>query len=153
MAVTSAMIRQWHTSPPPVGRGWRQVGYSRLIHRNGIVETLVGEDGDDEVDPWEITNGVGGINFKSVHVCYVGGREGKHKKVNLDKRVDTRTLEQNASLELLVRDYIKRVPDIEIAGHRQFNALKACPSFDVPKWLRSIGIPEKNIYDPTRKSK
>ena len=43
----------------------------------------------------------------------------------------------------LVAIYIKRYPDITIAGHHQFRG-KACPNFWVPAWIRSGGIPGLN---------
>ena len=38
--VTADEIRRWHTSAPPVGRGWKQVGYTDMIHLDGRVERL-----------------------------------------------------------------------------------------------------------------
>lgn len=138
-SVSSAEIRRWHTSPAPAGRGWKQVGYSDMIHLNGGVENLVSYNDDNKVDAWEITNGAAGVNSVSRHVVYVGGcaADGKTPK-------DTRNAMQLQAMRTYVRDMIARHPDILIAGHNQF-AAKACPSFDVPKWLRSIGIAEKNI--------
>jgi N-acetylmuramoyl-L-alanine amidase len=34
-SVTPETIRHWHTAPKPVGRGWRQVGYSDVILLDG----------------------------------------------------------------------------------------------------------------------
>ncbi|MFR2931049.1 MAG: hypothetical protein ACLTCW_08040, partial [Alistipes putredinis] len=40
--VSAADIRRWHTAPVSQGgRGWRQVGYTDLIHLDGSVERLV----------------------------------------------------------------------------------------------------------------
>lgn len=139
-AITSATIRKWHTSPPPAGRGWKQVGYSDVIHLNGMVENLVPYDEDEYVQPREITNGVEGINSKSRHVVYVGGMDADGKKP-----MDSRTSEQRMALRNYVFNIIAHHPDILVAGHNQF-ANKACPSFDVPKWLSGIGVQEKNIY-------
>ena len=138
-AVTSAQIRQWHTSPPPQGRGWKQVGYSDMIHTNGMLENLVPYNNDDIVDSWEVTNGASGINSISRHVVYVGGMTSDNKDPK-----DTRTREQLLAMTNYIKQVVARYPDIEIAGHNQF-AAKACPSFDVPLWLRGIGIAEKNI--------
>lgn len=71
--VTAAEIRRWHTSPPPVGRGWKQVGYTDLFHLDGSVERLVANNEDEWVDSWEITNGAAGFNSVSRHVVYAGG--------------------------------------------------------------------------------
>ena len=137
--VTSDEIRRWHTAPKPKGRGWKQVGYSDIIHLDGTVENLVGYNEDDIVDSWEITNGAKGYNSISRHVVYVGG-------LNANKKpFDTRTWSQELSMITYVRNFISKHPDARIAGHNQFSA-KACPSFNVAKWLRAIGIPEKNIY-------
>lgn len=140
MAVTSKKIREWHTSPPPVGRGWKQVGYSDMIHLNGMLENLVPYNEDDVVQPREVTNGVTGYNTISRHVVYVGGMDEDNKNAK-----DTRTREQLLSLRNYVFNVISHHPNILVAGHNQF-ANKACPSFDVPKWLRGIGVNDKNIY-------
>jgi N-acetylmuramoyl-L-alanine amidase len=139
MAVTSKQIRDWHTSPAPRGRGWKQVGYSDMIHTNGMLENLVPYDNDDIVQPREMTNGAIGTNAITRHVVYVGGMCEDNKYP-----MDTRTREQILAMTNYVKQVIARYPDIKIGGHNQF-AAKACPSFDVPKWLRGIGIPEKNI--------
>jgi len=139
--VTSDEIRRWHTSPPPKGRGWKQVGYADMIHLDGRVENLVPYNDDDIVDVWEITNGASGINSISRHVVYVGGVDANDVK----KARDTRTWLQELAMIKYVKETIARHPNIKVAGHNQF-AKKACPSFDVPKWLSAIGIPKKNIY-------
>jgi N-acetylmuramoyl-L-alanine amidase len=139
--VTSKQIRHWHTAPKPEGRGWKQVGYRDMIHLNGLVENLVPYDNDDEVEPWEITNGVAGINSIAAHVVYVGGTEA----LDIKKAKDTRNKEQLAALANYVRMTIAAHPSIQVGGHNQFDKGKACPSFDVPRWLKGIGIQEKNI--------
>lgn len=71
--VTSKEIRHWHTDPVSKGgRGWRQVGYTDLIHLDGKVERLVDNNEDAEVDPWEVTNGAKGYNSVSRHIVYAG---------------------------------------------------------------------------------
>lgn len=133
--VTSAEIRRWHTDPVSRGgRGWKQVGYTDMIHLDGKVERLVQNNEDANVDPWEITNGAKGYNSTSRHVVYVGGvaRDGKTPR-------DTRTLEQLKAMEAYVKDFHRRFPAVRIIGHNEL-AAKACPSFDVKKWLKQIGI-------------
>lgn len=133
--VTAADIRRWHTSPVSKGgRGWKQVGYTDIIHLDGTVERLVDNNEDANVDPWEITNGAKGYNSVSRHVVYAGGcaRDGKTPK-------DTRTQAQLKAMEVYVKDFHKRFPGVRIIGHNEV-AAKACPSFDVQKWLKSIGI-------------
>lgn len=137
--VTAEMVKAWHTLPPPRGRGWSKVGYSKLILLSGMVHSFVQENDDEFVDQFEITNGAAGINSESMHICYVGGVD-----KNLNPK-DTRTDLQKLSLKEIVLLTIKKQPDIKVAGHYHF-AKKACPSFNVEKWLESIGVPEKNIY-------
>ena len=133
--VTPAEIRKWHTDPVSKGgRGWKQVGYTDLIRLDGTVERLVDNNEDAYVDSWEITNGATGYNATSRHIVYAGGvaKDGKTPK-------DTRTPQQLTAMETYVRDFHRRFPDVEIVGHYQL-AAKACPSFDVQKWLKAIGI-------------
>ncbi len=141
--VTKEDIIRWHTSPKHKGgRGWRRPGYSDMIYLDGSLVNIIPFNQDDVVDPWEISNGARGINGVSRHVVYAGGLEKAGKKAK-----DTRTKEQLYTLEAYVRFMLLRHPGIQILGHNQApGANKACPSFDVPKWLKSLGIPEKNIY-------
>lgn len=133
--VSSDEIRAWHTNPVcKGGRGWKQVGYTDLIHLDGRVERLVSNNEDANVDSWEITNGAAGYNSVSRHVVYAGGvaADGKTAK-------DTRTQAQKQAMEAYVKDFHKRFPKVRIIGHGEV-AAKACPCFDVQVWLKSIGI-------------
>ena len=58
----------------------------------------------------------------------------------MGKPLDTRTLEQKKALADYVRNFHNRFPQIRIVGHNELNPKKACPSFDVQEWLRSLGI-------------
>ena len=133
--VSAAEIRRWHTAPVSQGgRGWKQVGYTDMVHLDGRVERLVNNNEDAQVDEWEVTNGTAGYNSVSRHIVYVGGcdKAGKLK--------DTRTEAQREALKRYVEDFHARFPQVKIVGHHELNPGKACPSFDVPTWLRSIGI-------------
>jgi hypothetical protein len=133
--VSSNEIRHWHTDPVSKGgRGWKQVGYTDMIHLDGRVERLVKNNEDEWVDPWEITNGVAGYNSVSRHVVYVGGYAADGQTVK-----DTRTSAQGAALEKYVREFHRRHPRVKIVGHNEL-AAKACPCFDVQKWLKEKGI-------------
>lgn len=132
--VSSADIRRWHTDPVSKGgRGWKQVGYTDMIHLDGTVERLVKNNEDAEVDPWEITNGAQGYNSVSRHVVYVGGCDERMQSK------DTRTAAQLAAMTRYVQDFHQRFPDVKIIGHNQVSA-KSCPCFNVPDWLKTIGI-------------
>jgi N-acetylmuramoyl-L-alanine amidase len=139
-AVTADDIRRMHLSPVEKGgRGWKQVGYSDMVMPDGTIVNLVPRNDNEYVEPWEITNGVAGINNVSRHIVYVGGCD-KNMKPK-----DTRTERQKIMLTNYVHGFIMMHPDILVAGHNQFDN-KACPSFDVPEWLRQINVAEKNIY-------
>lgn len=116
-------------------KGWRQVGYHKLISADGTVEELA--------KPEIITNGVAGYNSKSYHICYKGGQGGK----------DSRTAEQKVSLLDEVRKAKALFPAAKIVGHRDLSPdlnadgiispnewTKDCPSFDVKQWLKDAGI-------------
>ena len=61
MDVDAETIRNWHVNE----RGWRDIGYHKVIKRNGDVE-----DGRDVRDSGAHA---AGYNSKSVGVCMVGG--------------------------------------------------------------------------------
>ena len=138
--ITPEMVRKWHTSPPPNGRGWSRIGYSDLILIDGSRHQFVRHNGDIWIDDNEITNGAKGINSVSRHICYVGGLSSDGKTSE-----NTMTPEQSNSLQKIIFECLQYAPAIEIAGHNQFSN-KGCPSFWVPTYLRKIGIQEKNIY-------
>jgi N-acetylmuramoyl-L-alanine amidase len=142
-SVTPETIRNWHTKPKPVGRGWKQVGYSDLILLDGSRHRFVKHNGDTWIDPEEITNGATGINSVSRHICYVGGMSADMTQVK-----DTMTQAQNAMLSSIIAECLAYAPDILICGHNQWTN-KACPSFWVPRYLTErclVKIPEKNIF-------
>ena len=132
--VTSEEIRHWHTDPVcKGGRGWKQVGYTDMIHLDGSVERLVANNEDAWVDGWEVTNGAAGYNSTSRHIVYVGGCD-----CNL-KPADTRTEAQKEALASYVRKFHRRYPTVEICGHRDLPGVtKSCPSFDVKSWLKEV---------------
>lgn len=137
--VTATDIKRWHTSAPPVGRGWKQVGYTDLFHLDGSIERLVDNNEDANVDSWEITNGVAGYNSTSRHIVYAGGVDADNKK----RAKDTRTPAQREAMKRYVLEFHRKHPTVKIVGHNEL-AAKACPSFDVPQWLESIGIKQQN---------
>lgn len=106
---------------------WKSPGYHYIIKADGTVQQLAQESA--------ITNGVENHNRNSIHISYIGG---------IDRRgipLDTRTPEQKATMERLVRELQQRYPGASILGHRDFPGVaKACPSFDVKTWLKEIDM-------------
>lgn len=115
-------IRNWHRA-----RGFEDIGYHYLIGLNGEVKSGRSEELEGAHCP------DGGMNRRSVSVCYVGGvdRSGRPK--------DTRTTEQKLAMESLVRRLMAKfqIRKERVYGHNEF-ARKACPSFDVRAWVRSF---------------
>lgn len=138
--VTREDIIKWHTSPKSKGgRGWSVPGYSELINLRGELISIHPYNDDEVNEPWEITNGASGINSRSRHIVYAGGCD---KSMNPK---DTRTEEQKLTLMRFVLDFVKKHPNIKVAGHYHF-ANKACPSFNVESFCGAVGVPRKNIY-------
>lgn len=125
-------------------KGWSRPGYSDVIRLNGAIENLRSWDQDNKISDWEFSYGVKGstlLNRNSRHFCYIGGveRDGRTPK-------DTRTEAQKKSMETYIKFNLLRNPNLIILGHNQVQR-KACPSFDLPAYLREINVPEKNIAD------
>jgi len=107
--------------------GWKSPGYHYIIQPNGIAVSL---------QPIEKpSNGVAGYNSNSIHISYIGGVDGKGNPV------DNRTPEQIKTQIFLLSKFKKMFPQAEIKGHRDFPGVKkACPSFDVKAWLKSVKL-------------
>ena len=118
-------------------KGWRQVGYHYLIGRGGERHILAHLS--------EVTNGVRGYNWDSVHISYIGGRNG----------IDNRTLPQKKEMKKLIQEL--RSPSIlgplQVVGHRDLSPdkngdgvitpneyTKLCPSFSLSDWLVEDGV-------------
>lgn len=113
------------------GRGWRKRGYYKIYHLDGSSTIITPNNLDGFIDPWEITNGVAGINKHAIHVVYAGGLDKNNKPK------DTRTPAQIAAMAKDAIDIKTKYPNIEIVGHNNFDK-KACPCFDVPKWFKEV---------------
>jgi N-acetylmuramoyl-L-alanine amidase len=124
-------IRKWHTTPPPTGRGWKDVGYHAVFQPDGTIERGRGYD--------EQGAGVEGENESSLHFCFIG---------------DTQfTSAQLAAGRRHIED-VCRIYDIRpwrIFGHYQFKSAQAqgktCPNMEINRliaWL--VGHYEEAIW-------
>tara|TARA_Y100001963_G_scaffold152551_1_gene237608 strand:- start:358 stop:1254 length:897 start_codon:yes stop_codon:yes gene_type:complete len=115
--------------------GWKNPGYHFIIKANGEIVQLAPLS--------QIVNGVKGKNANSIHISYTGGQHG----------IDNRTCEQKEAQEKKVRELKCQFPNAKVVGHRDLSPdlngdgiiqsnewTKLCPSFDVAKWLKSIGL-------------
>lgn len=124
MDVDIADIDRWHKE-----RGFLGVGYHFFIKRDGTRQT------GRPIN--EVGAHVTGYNHKSVGLCMAGGLA-----------PDVKTPENNftdaqwATLLLTLRELRADYPAAKIVGHYQLDSGKACPSFDVPKYLSTL--PELN---------
>ena len=77
------------------------------------------------------SNGVAGRNSDSINISYVGG-------INpAGKAQDTRTIGQHEVFEACYRLFSEVLPNATHHGHNEFSN-KACPSFNVKKWISSL---------------
>ena len=122
MDIGVAEIRKMHLQ-----RGFKDIGYNRVIRRNGEWEQ--GRD-DDAVGAH-----VEGYNSISIGVCLVGGVNAKMQPE------DNFTAEQMETLKSIIIELQEKYPDAIVQGHRDFpNVAKACPSFDVVSWMDQEGL-------------
>lgn len=110
-------IRQWHKE-----KGWLDIGYHFVIRRDGTVEP--GRDID------VVGSHVQNYNHDSVGVCLVGGVDDAGKfKANF-------TPQQMSALKELLVVLQRKYPGTVIRAHHDV-APKACPSFDLQRWLKT----------------
>jgi N-acetylmuramoyl-L-alanine amidase len=80
---------------------------------------------------------VEGHNHQSIGICLVGGVS----EDDFTKAENNFTPRQFEALEILIRKLRRQYPSAVIQGHRDFPGVhKACPSFDVKEWLRSVEL-------------
>lgn len=124
MNIGAADIDKWHRQ-----KGWACIGYHYVIRRDGTVE-----QGRDEA---VIGSHVQGWNASSIGICMVGGVSAD----DVNKAVNNFTPAQFESLKKLLGELKTRYPKAKIQGHRDFpNVAKACPSYDVKAWLKTVGL-------------
>lgn len=118
---------------------WSVEGYHVVIQADGFVKRLVSNENQSNGVRYFKGKDIEISNSNSFHICYLGGIDDK------GNGIDNRTEIQTKQLIAILQWYLKVYPNIQILGHNQV-AQKLCPCFDTPKWLRSIGVAEKNIY-------
>lgn len=110
-----------------IKKGWKNPGYHYLIDKYGEVHNLLPIE--------KRSNGARGFNHDSIHISYIGGR---YKN---GAPIDNRTEAQKKSMLSKIAELRMKLGDISISviGHWDLpNVKKACPSFDVNEWMKSI---------------
>ena len=113
-------IRRWHVN----GNGWQDIGYHYLIDRDGQVARGRALE----------TQGAhtSGHNANSIGICLVGG----HGSSMNDPFSKNYTDAQDQALRVLINELQVRIPGIrKISGHNDYTKAKACPGFNVARWL------------------
>ena len=105
-------------------KGWKNPGYHYVIKRDGSIIQLL--------DVEKVSNGVKGVNSKSVHIAYIGGVDEQLKTI------DNRTTSQKKALLALLKLLKRKYPTAKICGHNDFESGKACPCFDAKKEYCSV---------------
>jgi len=128
MDIGAAEIRAMHVN----GRGWSDIGYHKIIRRNGIIE-----NGRMPLD--SIGAHVAGHNHNSIGICMVDGLATEAPWAPTGEEY---TDAQWSSLKTLLTDLTKRYPRAKVCGHRDFpGVVKACPCFDAIPWAKVAGFP------------
>ena len=107
-------IRRWHVE----GRGWRDIGYHRVIAPSG--EIAIGRS------LWEIGAHVMGRNRGTIGICLVPVCT--HNGIG--QFSDYFTTDQENALKAYLRELAALTPIRRVSGHNEF-ARKECPGFRV----------------------
>jgi N-acetyl-anhydromuramyl-L-alanine amidase AmpD len=120
MDIGAKEIDRWHRK-----RGFNGIGYHYVIRRDGTLESG---------RPLNIPGAhAKPHNRWSIGICLVGGRasEGTEPENNF-------TDKQRLTLSVLLEEFVRDHPKLEVVGHRDLNPRKACPSFDVKSWWQML---------------
>lgn len=105
-----------------------QTSYHYVIELDGTVKQTLRHD--------QRGAHTGGANTGNIGICYVGGVENNKAMTPADTRTDA----QKKAMAELVKKLRAEFPAVVVRGHRDWPGVKkACPSFDVATWLKSIG--------------
>lgn len=115
--VSVAEITEWHKA-----RGFNTIGYHYVIHLDGTIDKGREED--------QVGAHVQGYNLYSIGICLVGGVNANNRKI----AKATYTEAQYKALKELLTTLVEKYPLAKILGHRDLDAGKACPCFNVKKW-------------------
>ncbi len=105
-------------------RGFSDIGYHFYITRNGEIHRGRGLE--------KVGAHCKNHNAHSIGICYEGGLSSEGIPM------DTRTLEQKASMLALLRELRKLFPRALILGHHDLNPMKPCPCFNAVKEMHGI---------------
>lgn len=110
-------IRRWH-----LDKKWADIGYHWIIDRDGSItqgrkEHVIGAHAQNH-------------NTGSIGICLIGGF-GSSESDSFEKNF---TAKQDHALRTLINDIKTRTTIKRVRGHNEV-AAKACPGFNVARWL------------------
>ncbi len=126
-----AEITRWHKQ-----RGWNQIGYHYVIDRDGAVA----KGRSDNVPGAHVA----GYNTGSIGICLIGGFGSNEN----DPFAKNFTPEQDHVLRGLIDDLKAKTPIKAVRGHNEV-AAKACPGFNVGRWLNLKTATKKLVESTT----
>ena len=142
----AAILRRWHTDPPPKGNGWSDIGYHFVI-LNGFRKSRTPYDPnkDGRVEKGRPLERIGsharGHNRHSIGICLIGGRTMENPSV-----MDTwLTKKQKTALFGLFDELTTRFPEASIVGHHELDPRKTCPNLDMNVLRREYATHGKEI--------
>jgi N-acetylmuramoyl-L-alanine amidase len=106
-------IHQWH-----LANGWSGIGYHYVIDEFGVVEK-------GRPNYWQGAH-VKHHNPDTLGICLIG--------------IYAFTPMQFEALSTLLLDLIVEYPTVKVRGHNHYEPGRACPNFDVKKFLESYGL-------------
>lgn len=102
---------------------WKNPGYHLIIKEDGSWTQLL--------DFNQISNGVQGKNYRSIHASYIGG-------IDLQRKAkDTRSNMQKEAFKVIYESFARKLPHITFHGHNEFSN-KDCPCFNVNQWISGL---------------
>jgi hypothetical protein len=137
---TAKNITDYHMAPPPRGHGEKVPPYNAIVGYDSITWYRPWNN-DLVVNRMEVSWGSANYNICFYNICYAGGMDKNYKYAK-----NTLTERQDSLLWKVVIHFKTQFPNGFVIGHNQIFS-KACPSFNVPKWIKYHAISHKQ-YTP-----
>ena len=145
---SATIVKSWHTMPPPMGRGWRDIGYGVVITNgywtsemvrdkerwefaNGAIECGRPFDTDINVESNEVEAHCYGWNNRTIGCCMIG----KNGVYTIDQFLKVR--------ELLVGYLLPRfkLKPKNVMGHYEHDPHKTCPDIYMDSFREFLDDP------------
>lgn len=125
---TPKAIVDWHMAPKPRGCGESVPPYNAIVGYDTLIWYRTWNS-DSILNRMEVSWGSASYNICFFNICYIGGMNKQYTKAK-----NTLTQKQDSLLWEVVKSFKRTFPNGFVIGHNQV-CKKACPSFNVPKWI------------------